>query len=78
MGCVVSNEIKNVIKHTLTPTNDPSDDLEKVENYAKAVGMDDANKKILTIAVKDGWGVATKTMMETADNDYFKMRMKYG
>lgn len=74
MGCVVSNEIKNVVKHTLTPT----EDLEKVENYAKAVGMDDANKKILTIAVKDGWEVATKTMMETADNDYFKMRMKYG
>ena len=73
MGCVVSNEIKNV-KDTFAPT----EDLEKVENYAKAVGMDDANKKILTIAVKDGWEVATKTMMETADNDYFKMRMKYG
>jgi hypothetical protein len=75
MGCVVSNEIENV-KDTIT--HHASENLEKVENYAKAVGMDQENKKILTIAVTQGWETATKTMMESADNDYSKMRMMYG
>ncbi len=72
MGCVVSNETENV-KDTITHHAS-----ENLENYAKAVGMDQANKKILTIAVTQGWETATKTMMESADNDYFKMRMMYG
>ncbi len=75
MGCVVSNEIKNVIEDTFTPSEHS---IDKVESYAKAVDMNEANKKILHIAVKDGWETATKTMMETANNDYSTMRLMYG
>ena len=66
MGCANTKQIMET----------PTDDL--VEKYAKAVGMDQANKKILMIALTQGWETAAETMMEESGNDYFTMRMKYG
>jgi len=66
MGCA---NTKQIMENT-------TEDL--VEKYAKAVGMDRANKEILSVVAKDGWDVGVEKMLESADNDYLTMRMKYG
>ena len=66
MGCANTKQIME----------NPVEDL--VEKYAKAVNMDQANKKILTIALTQGWETAAEKMIEDSDNDYVTMRMKYG
>ena len=82
MGCVYSkektNELISTIKTLTTPTGDYEADKARGEAYAKAVGMDAANTKMMEVMATQGTQAAAKAMMDDCGNDYFAMRMRYG
>ena len=52
-----------------------------VDKYAQAVGMDEANARILKIAKTEGTGAMIKAMMTREDGtamDYAESRSRYG
>ena len=76
-------ELVKVIKTTFTPTGNEQADKARGENYAKAVGMDEANNRIAVIASTKGMEEAAKTMISDFTDskgklDYFAMRSAYG
>ena len=66
------------VKTTFTPTGNYDQDKLRAEDYAKSVGMDNANAKMAVVMATQGPQVAAKAMMEDCGNDYFAMRMRYG
>ena len=74
----ITNEIINTIKTVITPTGDYESDKARGEAYAKAVGMDEANTKMMEVMATQGPQAAAKAMMDDCGNDYFAMRMRYG
>ena len=73
----VIEPIAMVIKEVLKPDGN----IAQANAYADAVGMDDANKKILHVFKTEGQAAAVKAMF-TGDNgeelDYCEMRRRYG
>ena len=69
---VVDKLIANVVKNTFDFK------VSQAEKYAKAVGMDDANTKMLVVAETQGYQAAAKAMMEDCGGDYAAMRARYG
>ena len=78
MGSIVIKETINTVKTTFTPTGDFNADKIRGENYAKAVGMNEANTKMTVIMATQGPAAAAKAMMEDCGNDYSAMRARYG
>jgi len=74
----ITDEVINVIKTTFEPTGSFDTDKKRAENYAKIVGMDEANTKMAVIMATEGRDTAAKKMLEEFNGDYFAMRMKYG
>jgi len=69
--------IKN-IKTVFTPTGNAKKDELRAKNYAKVVGMDQANTEMAVVMATQGLEAAAKAMIKDCDGDYFAMRMKYG
>ena len=67
-----------LVKDTFTPTGNFDIDKKRGEDYAKLVGMDDANTKMTIIMTTQGPVAAAKAMLDEFNGDYFKMRTKYG
>jgi hypothetical protein len=70
--------ISNVIKTTFTPTGNYDEDKDRAETYAKAMKMDQANRKMAVVASTQGFPAAAKAMMDEFDGDYASMRARYG
>ena len=75
---LVTEALLDTIKFTFTPTGDFNADKQRGENYAKAVGMNEANTKMTVIMATQGPAAAAKAMMEDCGNDYSAMRGRYG
>ena len=73
MGIVVQEALIS-----LTPTGDFNADKIRGENYAKAVGMNEANTKMTVIMATQGPAAAAKAMMEESGGDYIALRERYG
>ena len=69
---------ENGIKKIFTPTGNFEADKTRGEDYAKAVGMDDANKAIAVVMATKGLDAAAKAMMDDCGGDYCLMRSRYG
>jgi len=86
MGCVyskektneITKEIISTIKTVTTPTGDYEADKARGEAYAKAVGMDAANTKMMEVMATQGPQASAKAMIAECENDYSAMRMRYG
>ena len=75
---IIGDVIGDVIKTTFTPTGNAEADKTRGENYANAVGMDDANKAMAVVMATKGPGAAAKALMDDCGGDYFLMRSRYG
>ena len=75
---VINTEIIKTVKDICTPTGNFELDKKRAQTYAKAVGMDNANAKMLEVMTTQGPQAGAKAMMEHSDNDYAAMRMRYG
>jgi hypothetical protein len=79
---VTNDTLKKIIltpiKTLLTPTGDFEADKARARDYAKLVGMDNANAKMLEVMTTQGPQAGAKAMMEHCDNDYASMRARYG
>ena len=75
---VINNEIIKTVKDICTPTDNFGHDILRAQSYAKAVGMDQANSKMLEVMTTQGPQVAAKAMLEDCGNDYAAMRARYG
>ena len=75
---LVTEALLDTIQKTFTPTGDFNADKIRGENYAKAVGMNEANTKMTVIMATQGPAAAAKAMMEDCGNDYSAMRARYG
>ena len=73
-----SEAIIKTIKNICTPTGDYEVDKNRAHEYARAVGMDQANTKMMEVMTTQGPTVASKAMMEDCGNDYAAMRARYG
>ena len=73
------DQIKNTFDFKADQTKNVFDfKVAQAENYAKAVGMDEANTKMLVIMETQGGNAAAKAMMEDCGGDYAAMRARYG
>lgn len=68
----------DIVKKIFIPTGDKNKDKERAEEYAKEVGMDEANTKMAVVMATQGPKAAAKAMMKDCGGDYFAMRAKYG
>jgi hypothetical protein len=73
----------DIINNTISPIEKKKVDTAKARAYAKTVGMDSNNTKMMVIASTQGMDVAAKTMIsEHTDSngkfDYAAMRSMYG
>lgn len=75
---LVTEALLDTIQKTFTPTGDFNADKIRGENYAKAVGMNEANTKMTVIMATQGPAAAAKAMMEESGGDYSAMRARYG
>ena len=76
---LISNVVKNTFDFKADQTKNVFDfKVAQAENYAKAVGMDEANTKMLVIMETQGGNAAAKAMMEDCGGDYAAMRARYG
>ena len=75
---LVTEALLDTIQKTFTPTGDFNADKIRGENYAKAVGMNEANTKMTVIMATQGPAAAATAMMEDCGNDYMAMRARYG
>ncbi len=71
---VTEKDIISILK----PTGNYSLDKQRAEEYADAVKMDSANRKMAVVMATQGPAKAAKQMMEDCGGDYFVMRSKYG
>ena len=70
--------MNNIIKTTFTPTGNFEADKTRGEDFAKAVGMDEANKAMAVVMATKGLDAAAKAMMDDCGGDYCLMRSRYG
>ena len=75
--------IVNIVKTALTPTGDFEKDKNRGEEYAKKVGMDDANTKMVVVMATQGTDAVCNQMVREFTNakghfDYEAMRNMYG
>ena len=75
--------IVNIVKTTLTPTGHFEKDKTRGEEYAKKVGMDDANTKMAVVMATQGTDAGGKQMVREFTTpkghfDYEAMRNMYG
>jgi hypothetical protein len=70
--------IIKTVKDICTPTGDYGVDILRAHEYARAVGMDAANTKMMEVMTTEGPEAASKAMMEDCGNDYAAMRARYG
>ena len=75
---VINTEIIKTVKDICTPTGNFELDKKRAQSYAKAVGMDTANSKMMEVMTTQGPQAASKAMMEDCGNDYAAMRARYG
>ena len=75
---VINTEIIKTVKDICTPTGNFELDKKRAQTYAKAVGMDTANSKMMEVMTTQGPQAASKAMMEDCGNDYAAMRARYG
>ena len=66
--------MNNIIKTTKLVEVDKT----RGENYANAVGMDDANKAMAVVMATKGLDAAAKAMIDDCGGDYYLMRSRYG
>jgi hypothetical protein len=80
MGSLIAKEaiITKVVKDTFTPTGNYNEDRDRAETYAKAVKMDEANRKMAVVAATQGFPAAAKAMMDESGGHYSAMRARYG
>ena len=79
----VTEKLTNIIKTTFTPTGNYEADKSRVESYAKAVGMDEANTKLGVVLATEGKSAFLKKAFEDPNDpsrqmDYAEMRARYG
>jgi len=74
----ITDALVDTIQKTFTPTGDINADKIRGENYAKAVGMNEANTKMAVILATQGPAAAATAMMEDCGNNYMAMRARYG
>ena len=74
----IKNDIINTVKGICTPTGDLELDKARGKHYAKSVGMDAPNAKMLEVMTTQGPSVGAKAMMEDCGGDYAAMRARYG
>jgi hypothetical protein len=79
----ISSGLANNIKTTFTPTGNFEEDKAKVEAYAKAVGMDEANTKLGIVLATEGNEAFIKKAFENPNDptkqlSYAEMRARYG
>ena len=79
----VSSDLTNTIKTTFTPTGNFDADKARVEAYAKAVRMDEANTKLGIVLATQGKAAFIKKAFEDRTDptkvvDYAEMRARYG
>ena len=79
LSCGIIGAIKKII----TPTGEIECDKQRARDYAKAVGMDAANSKMMEVMTTQGPPAAAKAMVGefTSDDgkfDYAAMRARYG
>jgi len=68
----------DTLKKIFTPTGNKKKDKERGQEYAKVVGMDEANSKMAVVMATKGPKAAAKAMMKDCGGDYWEMRAKYG
>jgi len=78
-----NSEIAKTIKTTFTSTGNYEADKARVESYAKAVGMDEANTKLGVVLATEGKAAFFKKAFEDPNDpsrqmDYAEMRSRYG
>jgi hypothetical protein len=80
MGSTIAKEaiVSKIIKRTFTPTGNYNEDRDRAETYAKAMKMDEANRKMAVVAATQGFPAAAKAMMDDCNGDYATMRARYG
>ena len=89
MDNIISNKpiaeevLLNTIKDTFTSTGDYATDKNRVESFAKSVGMDEANTKLgVVLATQGNEAFIKKAFEDPRDNtktlDYAQMRALYG
>lgn len=74
----VLSELGKKINNIFTPTGNNEDDKNRALEYAKEVGMDQANTKMAVVMATQGKDAAAKAMLADCGNDYAAMRARYG
>ena len=74
----IKNDTINMVKGICTPTGDLELDKARAKHYAKSVGMDAPNAKMLEVMTTQGPQAAAKAMVVDCGGDYAAMRARYG